>query len=215
MPGGCATTATAPRRVVGSSAYIQYADGPPPCDAPHPTPRADPPGITGPPFLYLQQRGFSAGQVAVLQTLIYLVSGLAELPTGVITDRVGRRAGIVIGQVLIAVCLLGQAASSQYWVFVVLFIGHGAGMACVSGSDSALLYDLLVRRGATAGYVRIWSRFTMVGTVTSGVAIVLGGRLQRFSCCGFRFCRVARRRPLRPSAELDRPALSRARFPGR
>ncbi|XHM64240.1 MFS transporter [Streptomyces nigra] len=131
--------------------------------------------------LYLQQRGFSAGQVAVLQTLIYLVSGLAELPTGVIADRIGRRASIVIGQVLIAVCLLGQAASSQYWVFVALFIGHGVGMACVSGSDTALLYDLLVRRGATAGYVRIRSRFTMLGTVTSGVAIVLGGQLQRLS----------------------------------
>ncbi|MFF4085781.1 MFS transporter [Streptomyces nigra] len=131
--------------------------------------------------LYLQQRGFSAGQVAVLQTLIYLVSGLAELPTGVIADRIGRRASIVIGQVLIAVCLLGQAASSQYWVFVALFIGHGVGMACVSGSDTALLYDLLVRRGATAGYVRIRSRFTVLGTVTSGVAIVLGGQLQRLS----------------------------------
>ncbi|MFJ5210120.1 MFS transporter [Streptomyces nigra] len=131
--------------------------------------------------LYLQQRGFSAGQVAVLQTLIYLVSGLAELPTGVIADRIGRRASIVIGQVLIAVCLLGQAMSSQYWVFVALFVGHGVGMACVSGSDTALLYDLLVRRGATAGYVRIRSRFTMLGTVTSGVAIVLGGQLQRLS----------------------------------
>ncbi|KAB2975725.1 MFS transporter [Streptomyces sp. SS1-1] len=131
--------------------------------------------------LYLQQRGFSAGQVALLQTLIYLVSGLAELPTGVISDRIGRRASIVIGQVLIAGSLLGQAASTSYWMFVALFIGHGVGMACVSGSDTALLYDLLVRRGVTAGYVRIRSRFTMLGTVTSGVAIVLGGQLQRFS----------------------------------
>ncbi|MGW7660507.1 MFS transporter [Streptomyces sp. NPDC054756] len=131
--------------------------------------------------LYLQQRGFSAGQVALLQTLIYLVSGLAELPTGVISDRIGRRASIVIGQVLIAGSLLGQAASTSYWMFVALFIGHGVGMACVSGSDTALLYDLLVRRGATAGYVRIRARFTMLGTVTSGVAIVLGGQLQRFS----------------------------------
>ncbi|MFB7999640.1 MFS transporter [Streptomyces sp. NPDC056002] len=131
--------------------------------------------------LFLQQRGFSAGQVALLQTLIYLVSGLAELPTGIIADRIGRRASIVIGQVLIAGCLLGQVSSSNYWVFLTLFMAQGVGMACVSGSDTALLYDLLVRRGATAGYVKIKSRFTMLGTVTSGVAIVLGGQLQRFS----------------------------------
>ncbi|MCM9082785.1 MFS transporter [Streptomyces sp. NBC_00160] len=131
--------------------------------------------------IFLQQRGFSAGQVALLQTLLYLVGGLAELPTGIIADRIGRRAGIVTGQVLVAGCLLGQVATSDYRVFLALFIGQGVGMACVSGSDTALLYDLLVRRGATAGYVTIKSRFTMLGTVTSGVAIVLGGQLQQFS----------------------------------
>src|SRR6478609_5307004 len=50
IPGGRTTTATAPRRVVGAPEYIQYADAPPPCDAPHLTPRADPPGITGQPL---------------------------------------------------------------------------------------------------------------------------------------------------------------------
>ncbi|WP_418960672.1 MFS transporter [Streptomyces tritici] len=131
--------------------------------------------------LFLLQQGFSAGQVALLQTLLYVVSGLAEVPTGIIADRIGRRAGIVIGQTLIAGCLLGQAAFSDYGMFLALFIGQGVGMACVSGSDTALLYDLLVRRGATADYVRIRSRFTMLGTVTSGAAIVIGGQLQRIS----------------------------------
>ncbi|MEV6134264.1 MFS transporter [Streptomyces violaceusniger] len=82
---------------------------------------------------------------------------------------------------LIAGCLLGQVAFSNYWVFLALFLGQGVGMACVSGSDTALLYDLLVRRGATASYVKIKSRFTMFGTVTSGAAIVLGGQLQQIS----------------------------------
>ncbi|MCP9956569.1 MFS transporter [Streptomyces sudanensis] len=131
--------------------------------------------------IFLYQQGFSAAQVALLQTLLFLVSGLAELPTGIIADRIGRRAGIVIGQVLVAGCLLGQVATSDYRLFLALFIGQGVGMACVSGSDTALLYDLLVRRGATSGYVRIRSRFTMLGTVTSGIAIILGGQLQRFS----------------------------------
>ncbi|MFE7546460.1 MFS transporter [Streptomyces gardneri] len=131
--------------------------------------------------IFLYQQGFSAGQVALLQTLLFLVSGLAELPTGIIADRIGRRASIVIGQVLVAGCLLGQVTSSNYWVFLTLFIGQGVGMACVSGSDTALLYDLLVCRGATTGYVKIRSRFTMLGTVTSGVAIALGGQLQQLS----------------------------------
>lgn len=39
-------SATAPRRVVGTPEYIRHAGAPPPCNAPHPTPRADPPEIT-------------------------------------------------------------------------------------------------------------------------------------------------------------------------
>lgn len=131
--------------------------------------------------LFLQQQGFSASQIALLQTLLYVVSGLAEVPTGVIADRLGRRAGIVIGQLLIAGCLLGQVALSGFWVFPALFIGHGVGMACVSGSETALLYDSLVRRGARASYVKIRSRFTMLGTVTAGTAIAFGGQLERLS----------------------------------
>lgn len=41
LPGGCATTTTAPRRVVGTSRPIRCADAPPPCGAPRPTPRTD------------------------------------------------------------------------------------------------------------------------------------------------------------------------------
>ncbi|MFJ3145718.1 LysR substrate-binding domain-containing protein [Streptomyces halstedii] len=69
IPGGRTTTATAPRRVVGTPEYIQYADVPPPCDVPpqperrgrcphHLTPRADPPRITGQPLASLHGRGF-------------------------------------------------------------------------------------------------------------------------------------------------------------
>jgi MFS family permease len=131
--------------------------------------------------IFLLQQGFSAAQVALLQTLVYLVSGLAELPTGFIADRVGRRASIVIGQLLIAGCLLGQVTLSGYGVFLALFVVHGVGMAFVSGAETALLYDLLVRRGARASYVQVKSRFNMLGTVTSGAAIALGGQLQRLS----------------------------------
>jgi MFS family permease len=131
--------------------------------------------------LFLAQRGFSVERVALLQTLIYLVGAVAELPTGVIADRIGRRASIVIGQMLAAGCLLGQVAFSNYWAFLALFVGQGVGMALVSNSDSALLYDLLVRRGATASYVKIKSRFIMLGTVAAGVAIIIGGQLQQIS----------------------------------
>ncbi|MFJ4540537.1 MFS transporter [Streptomyces tibetensis] len=131
--------------------------------------------------LYLGHQGFSAAQIALLQTLLYVVSALAEVPTGFIADRVGRRASIVIGQALIGACLLGQVTLSGYAAFVVLFALQGIGMACVSGAETALLYDLLRRRGAETHYVKVKSRYATFGATTMALAIALGGSLQQIS----------------------------------
>ncbi|MFF5368814.1 MFS transporter [Streptomyces sp. NPDC013187] len=131
--------------------------------------------------LYLVHQGFSAAQIAVLQTLLYIVSALAEVPTGFIADRVGRRASIVIGQALIGACLIGQVTLSGYAAFVVLFALQGIGMACVSGAETALLYDLLRRRGAETHYVKVKSRYATFAATTMALAIALGGSLQQIS----------------------------------
>lgn len=131
--------------------------------------------------LYLGHQGFSAAQIALLQTLLYIVSALAEVPTGFIADRVGRRASIVIGQALIGACLIGQVTLSGYGAFVVLFALQGIGMACVSGAETALLYDLLRLRGAETHYVKVKSRYATFGATTMALAIALGGSLQQVS----------------------------------
>ncbi|MEX2985684.1 MFS transporter [Streptomyces sp. C36] len=131
--------------------------------------------------LYLARQGFSAAQIALLQTLLYIISALAEIPTGLIADRVGRRASIVIGQVVIAGCLVGQVTLSGFPSFVALFALQGIGMACVSGADTALLYDLLRRRGAETHYVKVKSRYATFAATTMALAIALGGSLQKVS----------------------------------
>nr|WP_211117534.1 MFS transporter [Streptomyces sp. RPA4-5] len=131
--------------------------------------------------LYLAHQGFSAAQIALLQTLLYIISALAEIPTGIIADRVGRRASIMIGQVLIASCLVGQVTLSGFPSFVALFALQGIGMACVSGADTALLYDLLRRRGAETHYVKVKSRYATFAATTMALAIALGGSLQKVS----------------------------------
>ncbi|MGW6704157.1 MFS transporter [Streptomyces sp. NPDC054956] len=131
--------------------------------------------------LYLAHQGFSIAQIALLQTTIYIISALAEVPTGFVADRVGRRASIVIGQGLIAACLVGQVTLTGFPWFVVLFALQGIGMAFVSGADTALLYDLLKRRGAQTHYVKVKSRYATFGATTTALAIALGGTLQKVS----------------------------------
>ncbi len=131
--------------------------------------------------VYLIGQGFSAGEIALLQTLLYLVSALAEIPTGFLADRIGRRSSIVLGQSLIALCLVGEVTLSGYPWFVAIFTVYGIGMAFVSGAETALLYDLLRRRGLEIHYVKVKSRYTTLGSLTMALAIAVGGSLQKVS----------------------------------
>ncbi|MCB5169892.1 MFS transporter [Streptomyces bambusae] len=131
--------------------------------------------------VYLMHQGFSAAEIALLQTLLYLVSALAEIPTGFLADRMGRRTSIVFGQSLIALCLVGEVTLSGYPWFVALFVLYGIGMAFVSGAETALLYDLLRRRGLEIHYVKVKSRYTTLGSLTMALAIAVGGSLQKIS----------------------------------
>ncbi|MCK1794829.1 MFS transporter [Streptomyces sp. XM4193] len=131
--------------------------------------------------LYLFHLGFSAGQVALLQALLYLVSAVAEVPTGFLADRMGRRASIVTGQLMTSLCLIAEVTFSGYPTFVGIFFLYGVGMAFVSGTDTALLYDTLRRRGLEDHYVRIKARYVTAGSVAMALAIALGGSLQEVS----------------------------------
>ncbi len=70
IPRGRTASATAPRCVVGTPAYAQYEDAPPPCDAPHLTPCADPPGIG---VGKIHERG---SMISVLQSVELDLDGL-------------------------------------------------------------------------------------------------------------------------------------------
>ncbi|GAB1824311.1 MFS transporter [Herbidospora sp. RD11066] len=132
--------------------------------------------------LYLANQGFSAAQIALLQTVLYLSSSLAEIPTGFLADRFGRRFSIVTGQVLSGLCILGQILlPGGFPVFLGLFLLQGVAFACVSGAETALLYDLLRQRGLKTEYLRVKSRYAAFGATSMGIAIAAGGFLQRFS----------------------------------
>jgi MFS family permease len=131
--------------------------------------------------LFLANQGLSGAQIGLLQAALFVGSAPAEIPTGVIADRFGRRASVVLGQLLVAAGLLGQLVFGGFSAFLALFVLMGLGTACISGAETALLYDLLKQRGAQTSYVAVRSRYASVGATSMALAIALGGWLQGLS----------------------------------
>lgn len=95
-------------------------------------------------FLILRARdlGISSLLIAPLYLTYNITYALFATPAGVISDRIGRRAVLIIGYLGFAVVYLGFAlASSQYYIWP-LFILYGTYPALTEGVQRAFAADL-------------------------------------------------------------------------
>lgn len=104
--------------------------------------------------LFFADTGLSAAQISLLFAIWSATSIVAEVPSGALADRFGRRNALVAAGVL-------QAAGYVLWVSLPGFAGFAAGFvlwglggALLSGAREALLYDGLAAVGARHDYTR-------------------------------------------------------------
>ena len=93
--------------------------------------------------LYLLDRGLNLFQVNSLSAIIIGTIFLAEVPTGVIADRIGRKWSVVLAMALQVLGEVLYLFSRTYWAFAVIAIIAGIGFAFSSGAVEALIYDTL------------------------------------------------------------------------
>ena len=93
--------------------------------------------------LYLQGRGLNFVQINSLWGVIVGTMFLAEVPTGMLADWVGRKRSVNIALGLQLVGELIFIFARDYWSFALAALIGGLGFAFSSGSLDALVYDSL------------------------------------------------------------------------
>jgi len=105
--------------------------------------------------LYLHTRGLSYLEINSLWAVIVCTQAIAEIPTGVLADRFGRKGFIIIAQIL---QLAGEVIfylGSEYAHFVLSAVAGGVGFSFLSGSFEAMMYDSLVEGGRESEMQRV------------------------------------------------------------
>lgn len=93
--------------------------------------------------LYAQTRGLNLLQCTSIWSIIVGTVFLAEVPTGVIADRIGRKWSVVTALLLQTLGEVWYLFARSYFVFVFIGILAGIGYAFSSGAEEALIYDTL------------------------------------------------------------------------
>jgi MFS family permease len=136
------------------------------------------PGFLSPVWVVLlESRGLAFAEIAVLDAVLMATILAAELPTGYVGDRIGRRNALVLSSAGLAVVAAGFAVARTLPHFFVVYLLWGVAQTFQSGNDSAWLYDALDRYDAADEFARVSGRAGAVMFGVGAVASLAGGVL--------------------------------------
>lgn len=128
-------------------------------------------------FLFLQtEHGLAYVEIGLMEVLFGIATIIAEVPTGAIADRFGRRVALGMG----AMGFAGATVLFATLSFPSLIVGHlfmSITRTLMSGSDDALLYDSLRQLKRTDEYEKHAGRASAVATASLLAATILAGPL--------------------------------------
>jgi MFS family permease len=127
-------------------------------------------------LLYLQQE-YGWAVVGLTQGVFAFALVAAEIPTGYVGDRIGRRASLAAGNVISAGALGVFVFLDSPLQYTVLYAVWAVGWAFRSGTGQAWLYELLDAHDEAGDYARVSGRSSTVLLLTSAVTAAAAGFL--------------------------------------
>ncbi|MBE9518208.1 MAG: MFS transporter, partial [Bacteroidetes bacterium] len=126
---------------------------------------------------FYESNGLTMKDIMILQAVYSIAIVILEVPSGYLADVIGRKKTLIIGAVFGILGFTTYNFSFGFMGFLVAEIILGIGQSCISGADSAMLYDSLLEKGEEKKYTRFEGRITALGNVAEALAGIVGGLL--------------------------------------
>jgi MFS family permease len=129
-------------------------------------------------ILRAQDVGVATVTIPVVYALFNLVSALAAIPAGRLSDRIGRRRAITYGWAIYALTYLGFALARRAWMIWGLYAFYGLYYAFTEGAGKALVAELVpdANRGAAYGLYN-----ASIGVMALPASVIAGALWTRVS----------------------------------
>lgn len=126
-------------------------------------------------IIWKMQNGLSVSEAILTESLILLVTAIADLPAGLIANRINNRRSLVLGAFLHLVGLILLVTGGSLLVFILAAIITGVAWAFVSGADEAYLHDDFIEDTKT--YKKHFSVVTIVDEAFTVLGMLLASLL--------------------------------------
>ncbi|MFD1513374.1 MFS transporter [Halomarina rubra] len=127
--------------------------------------------------VYMEAKGLSLADIGLVQGAFLFAMVAAELPTGYLGDRLGRRAALAVGNTVVVAVMVGFTLADSTAGFLAVYVLWAVGWTFRTGTADAWLYEMLVERGRGESYSRISGRAESTLLVVSAVGALCAGLL--------------------------------------
>ncbi|UCD58709.1 MAG: MFS transporter, partial [Candidatus Hydrogenedentota bacterium] len=124
---------------------------------------------------FYRSNGLNATQVFTVQAIFLTSVLIFEIPSGYLSDVIGRRKTLILSSMALPIGLCIYAFSYGFWGFAMAECVLGVAVSLWSGTDSALIYDTLVEMGREAEYKQFEGKASFFHRVGDSISSVLGG----------------------------------------
>jgi MFS family permease len=132
------------------------------------------------PYMFLfvtQARGLPASDFGLLKSIYYFAVMLAEVPLGVLADRVGRRTTLLFAALANSCGCALYVRGRGFTAYAAAELAFALTTALQSGADSALLFDAYAADGRAHEFARAKGLLEAIGLAGASAAFVLAGLL--------------------------------------
>lgn len=110
--------------------------------------------------VYFEQVSHSWALAGLVLAIAKIASAVFDVPTGILSDLLNRKATLIAGQVASVLSVVCYAAGHSFAVLALGAVLEGLSFALFSGNNDALLYETLKAEGTEASFAEYHGRLT-------------------------------------------------------
>ena len=133
-------------------------------------------------ILFFLEKELSFVQIGTLYAVREIATNLLEIPTGFLSDALGRRRTMMASFLFYIFSFLVFYKCYSFWILLVAMVLYAVGEAFRTGTHKAMIFDYLKNQGWTDqkvyyyGHTRSWSQFgSAISSLLAAGIVVLSG----------------------------------------
>lgn len=131
-------------------------------------------------LMFVEFGGLTTAEVSSLFFIWFTVALVAEIPTGIVADKISRRYSSLIGRLLLIGTFVGWLLIPNFYGFAFGFVLWGIGFAFTSGATDSYLFDTLKKLGGEQAFTKLYARTASIKMFGMFFGFLLGTLLIPF-----------------------------------